>query len=194
MLWAAASLCFFFRYGELTVQTINSIDPARHLSWGGVTVDDMFSSIMSVFKTIIMWSTGQRSWSVCWSYEHIHLPSGRNSGYIVSRGTNEGPFFQLSNGNPLTKHVFVTRVRQALDALGLPKQLFAGHSFRIWSSSRSGSRHWSGTAQHFGTPKDKLARYYTEGQASSLQYSSHVSRITPVNCAATRATCQVSLQ
>ena len=38
MLWAAAVLCFFgfFRSGETTVYSQNSIDSRKHLSWGDV--------------------------------------------------------------------------------------------------------------------------------------------------------------
>ena len=42
------------------------------------------------------------------------------------------PFFRLaSNQLPLTKQLFVSKVRQALRELGLPEHHFAGHSFRI---------------------------------------------------------------
>ena len=176
MLWAAASLCFFgfFRSGELTVQTINSFDPARHLSWGDVTIDDMSSP--SVIRVFLKQSkcdqlargaevfVGRTNTSIC--------PVAAILAYIVSRGTNEGPFFRLSNGNPLTKHVFITRVRQALDALGLPQQLFAGHSFRVGAATAAAKAgiedstiqmlgRWNSAAFlcYIRTPKDQLARY-----------------------------------
>ena len=92
--------------------------------------------------------------------------------YIVSRGTNEGLFFWLSNGNPLTKHVFITRVHQALDALGLPQQLFAGHSFRVGAATAAAKAgiedliiqmlgRWNSAAFlcYIRTTKDQLAHY-----------------------------------
>lgn len=40
-----------------------------------------------------------------------------------------------SNGLPVTKPTFVSKVRQALQAIGLPHQCFAGHSFRIGAAT-----------------------------------------------------------
>ena len=52
--------------------------------------------------------------------------------YITRRGTTDGPFFRLaSNQQPLTKQLFMSKVRQALRELGLPEHHFTGHSFRI---------------------------------------------------------------
>ena len=56
-------------------------------------------------------------------------------GYIAVRGRDQGPFFKLKNGNPLTKPLFSKHVRSALQELGLPYQDFAGHSFRIGAAT-----------------------------------------------------------
>ena len=54
------------------------------------------------------------------------------SAYILIRGTAAVPFFKaLTWGTPLTKTLFMSKVRQALEAVGLPYRDFAGHSFRI---------------------------------------------------------------
>ena len=51
--------------------------------------------------------------------------------YMAQRGATPGPFFISKNGISLTKSHFVSSVREALMAIGLPYQLSAGHSFRI---------------------------------------------------------------
>jgi len=43
MIWAAAMICFFdfFWSGEITVPSITSFNPAVHLAWGDVSVDNI---------------------------------------------------------------------------------------------------------------------------------------------------------
>ena len=55
------------------------------------------------------------------------------------RGQEQGPFFQLQDGRPLTKAVFTSKVREGLRAIGLPEQNFAGHSFRIGAATTAAS-------------------------------------------------------
>ena len=50
---------------------------------------------------------------------------------MAVRGSDKGPFYKFGNGQPLTKSQFTHHVRLALQAVGLPYQSFAGHSFRI---------------------------------------------------------------
>ena len=54
---------------------------------------------------------------------------------MTTRGTLEGPFFRSSNGQPLTKSYLVSEVRRALQAIGLPYQNFAVHSFRTGAAT-----------------------------------------------------------
>ena len=52
--------------------------------------------------------------------------------YIIIRSTAPGPFFRFPYGQTLTKpYYFVTEIRNALQAVGLPYQCFTGHSFQI---------------------------------------------------------------
>ena len=55
--------------------------------------------------------------------------------YIAVRGAAKGPFFQFANGQLLSKQKFVSAFRQALQAIGLPYQDFAGHSFHIHAAT-----------------------------------------------------------
>ena len=139
MLWAAAYLWVFgfFRSGEITVPNGQNYDPAIHLSWGDVAVDnpanptairvhlkrskcDQFGQGVNVFF-------GRTNMPVC--------PVAAVLAYIAVRGAAEGPFFLFANGQLLSKQTFVSAFRQALQAIGLPYQDFAGHSFRIGAAT-----------------------------------------------------------
>ncbi len=58
--------------------------------------------------------------------------------YMVVRGNMDGPFFRFSDGKPLTKSKFTDIIREALGAVGLPQDQFAGHSFRIGAATKAG--------------------------------------------------------
>ena len=55
--------------------------------------------------------------------------------YMSIRGSDSGPFFKFSNGQPLTNSRFTQHVRDALQVLGLPHNEFAGHSFRMGAAT-----------------------------------------------------------
>ena len=55
--------------------------------------------------------------------------------YAARRGSHSGCFFQFEDNSPLTKPKFVAKVRQVLEAVGLPCNCFAGHSFRIGAAT-----------------------------------------------------------
>ena len=55
--------------------------------------------------------------------------------YMAVRGTKGKPFFQFQDERPLTKVLFTSKVREGLRTIGLPKQNFAGHSFRIGAAT-----------------------------------------------------------
>ena len=92
--------------------------------------------------------------------------------FIMRRGTSDGLFFLLSNNQPLTKQVFVARVRQALHELGLPEHHFAGHSFRIGAATATAKAgiedsviralgRWNSAAflSYIRTPREHLPQY-----------------------------------
>ncbi len=139
MLWAAATLCFhgFFRAGELTAPTVQGFDSVVHLSWGDVEVDCIGSP--SMIKVHLKRSktdqlgkgvdvfVGRTGSTIC--------PVEAISRYVALRGSQQGYFFQINDHSPLSKQKFVARVRQVLQALGLPYDCFAGHSFRIGAAT-----------------------------------------------------------
>lgn len=108
-----------------------------HLSWGDVAVDnpqsprvlrvklkrskcDQFGQGLEIF-------VGQSLAPVC--------PVASVLAYIDVRGSGSGPFFRFASGLPLTKQKFTSQIRQVLQAIGLPYQDFAGHSFRIGAAT-----------------------------------------------------------
>ena len=73
---------------------------------------------------------------------------------------------------PLTKPQFVAKIRLALQAIGLPYQDFAGHSFRIGAATTAAKAgfedsmirtlgHWNSAAflTYIHTPRENLARF-----------------------------------
>jgi len=68
--------------------------------------------------------------------------------YMSARGPAAGPFFKFKNGNPLTKSNFTSRIRAALQALGLPEDNFTGHSFRIGVATTAASAGIEGSVIH----------------------------------------------
>ena len=66
----------------------------------------------------------------------------------------------------MTKANFTSKIREALSAIGLPQQDFAGHSFRIGAAARAGVEdstirmlwRWSSSAflTYVRTPREQL--------------------------------------
>ena len=174
MLRSVASLCFygFFRLGELTVPSQSAFDERMHLAWGDVSVGKPPSVLKVHLKRskcdqlgkgadVFVGSTGGRS-----------CPIMHTLKYVEARGPRSGPFFVHIDGTPLTKAMFVSRVRDALVSLGMNPSAYAGHSFRIGAATtaaRAGLEdsliqtlgRWSSSAfrRYVRTPKEHLASY-----------------------------------
>lgn len=176
MLWAAATLCFhgFLRAGELTVPTVQRFDPAVHLTWGDVEADCHVcpSTIKVHLKRSKTDQLGRGVDVFVGRTGSILCPVEAISQYVALRGSRPGCFFQFEDHTPLTKPKFVARVRQVLQALGLPYDCFAGHSFRIGAATAAAQAgvedsviqllgRWSSAAflAYVRTPREQLARY-----------------------------------
>ena len=176
MLWAAATVCFFgfFRSGEITAPSLTAFDPSVHLSWGDVAVDDrthptslrvhLKRSKCDQFGAGVDVHIGRTASPLC--------PVTAILAYMASRQGAAGPFFQDGLGRPLTKAVFVQKIRQALSQLGLPAEQFAGHSFRIGAATAAAQvgledsviqalGRWSSAAflLYIRTPREQLAQF-----------------------------------
>ena len=116
--------------------TQNSFDPSSHLSWGDVAVNDR-SSPTTIKVHLKQSKCDQLGKGIDVFVGHTHdplCPVTSTVRYMALRGATPAPFFISKNGISLTKSHFVSSVREALMAIGLPYQLSAGHSY---SSSQS---------------------------------------------------------
>ena len=169
MLWAAAVLCFFgfFRAREITIPTVSGFDHSKYLAWGDVATDDAVqlkrSKTDQLGKGIDIY-IGKTDDPLC--------PVTATMAYMAIRGPTPGAFFKLSNGHPLTKSAFTSKIRAGLQAIGLPESDFAGHSFRIGAATTAANAgiedsvirtlgRWSSSAflTYIRTPRDQLARF-----------------------------------
>ena len=176
MIWAAATLCFFgfFRSGEITIPTEKAFNNTKHLAWGDVAIDN--TGDPQLLKVHLKKSKSDQLG------KGVDVYIGKTGGplcpvvaitqYMAIRGSKEGPFFQFQNGHPLTKSLFTNKVREALTAIGLPEQNFAGHSFRIGAATAAASAgiedsvirtlgRWSSSAylMYIRTPREQLASF-----------------------------------
>ena len=67
-------------------------------------------------------------------------PVAAISAYLAVRSSTLGPFFTFKEGTPLSRELFVARVRSALTVAGIQASQFAGHSFRIGAASTAAAR------------------------------------------------------
>ena len=51
--------------------------------------------------------------------------------YLAGRGSKPGPFFIFQSGSPLSREMFVRRMRTTLGEAGVVATQYSGHSFRI---------------------------------------------------------------
>ena len=162
---------WFFQSGGATINGFNS---ATHLTWGNVEADSPVNP--SIVKIRLKKSktdqlgrgvdvfVGRTGNAIC--------PVEAITSYVMVRGADSGPFFRFEDLTPLTKPKFVARVREVLQALGLPYNCFAGHSFRIGAATAAAQAgiedsviqllgRWSSAAflSYVRTPRDQLARY-----------------------------------
>lgn len=176
MLWAASTLCFygFFRAGEITVPSLNGFDASCHLAWGDIAVDN--SIVPRVLKVHLKKSkTDQLGKGIdifIGRTDELLCPVEAFTQYVIRRGSSAGCFFIFSNQEPLTKTRFVAKVREALQAVGLPCDKFAGHSFRIGAATTAAKvgvedsvirmlGRWNSAAflSYVRTPREQLSEY-----------------------------------
>ena len=173
MLWAASTLCFFgfFRSGELTLRALTAFNPAHHLAWGDIAIDNRSSpKVLKVrLKTSKCDQTGRGVDVYVGRTEGPLCPVAAVLNYMAIRGTAQGPFFMTSTGQPLIKAAFIAKVRHALKEIGLPYECFAGHSFRIGAATTAAKLgledslirtlgRWNSDA-YIRTPREHLAQY-----------------------------------
>ena len=125
LIWAACCLCFFafLRAGEMTTPDEGSYDPAVHLSFWDMAIDDPRQpsfvrltpkqSKTDPFRKGVDLYVGRTGSDLCpgaalLSYMYLHC-----------RGSTAGPLFLFASGRPLTRKRFVELVRAALPQIFL---------------------------------------------------------------------------
>ena len=102
--------------------------------------------------------------------------------YIRLRQDEPGPFFRSRTKQPVTKSWLTNKIRQILQALGLPQEDYAGHSFRIGAATSAALAgiedstiqalgRWQSAAflQYIRIPKEQLAAISTRLSAEALR-------------------------
>ena len=173
VIWAIACTAFFgfFRLGELLPESTSSFNPATDLAWGDVSADSPTAPVMIQIhlKKSKCDQFGLRSDILVGSTDSELCPVRAILDYIAVRGTQPGAFFLNSSQRPVVKHWFVEEIRRILNALGLPQQQYAGHSFRIGAATTAamvgvedsmiqtfGRWHSSAFLRYIHTPKERL--------------------------------------
>lgn len=176
MLWAACCLAFFgfLRIGEMTVPDGVSFNQQDHLSIGDISFDRSKNpSILFVvikhsktdpFRKGVTLTLGKTSNRLC--------PVIAMAAYLAERGLSQGPLFRLQNGTALSRSIFVKEVQRGLQAVGLDKSKYNGHSFRIGAATTAAARgiedsiiqilgRWESTAylRYIKIPREQLAFY-----------------------------------
>lgn len=144
MLWAACCLCFFgfFRMGEITSPSATGFDPATHLMVADIAVDSLQapSMVQLHLKRSKTDQLGRGVNVVVGRTDDDLCPVAGTLAYLAVRGTSEGPLFLCKDGKPLTKCLFIEKVREALSALGYNQSHYAGHSFRIGAATTAAAK------------------------------------------------------
>ena len=139
MLWAACCVGFFgfMRCGEFTVPTPSAYDSQKHLSVKDIAVDShshptMVAITLRHSKTDQLGKgttihLGKTAASIC--------PVAALLQYLAIRPPGDGHLFITEQGIPLTKALFIQRVKDALGQAGMDTSRYKGHSFRIGAAT-----------------------------------------------------------
>ena len=123
MLWGTCCLCFFgfLRSGEVVLPTESSYDPEATLCYSNVCIDSHVkpSFMQVVIKASKIDPFRQRVSVYIGATNSLLCPLAAIVGFMVERGSTEGPLFMWSNGRYLTRDRFVTEVRKALSSVGI---------------------------------------------------------------------------
>ena len=132
LIWAVASLAFFrfFRLGELLVEAPDWYDPAVHLSWGDVVVDNRtYPSMVKVHLKRSKCDQFGRGVDVI--VGQTDTPICPVAAVVTSRAL-------LHHSAGVSSHKIMAIVQQVgavRSSLGLQQDEYAGHSFRIGAAT-----------------------------------------------------------
>ena len=184
--WNGITLCFgqpcayvfrLLRAGEAVAPDNSDFDPTQHLTYADIAVDNASKPIYlqvnikqsktDPFRLGVKIIVGRAGNELC--------PVAAILSYMALRGPGSGPLFRFKNGRPLTRSSFVSKLREALEAVGVDCSGYSGHSFRIGAATTAASKGIQDslikTAEHCLSTARK--------DSTSVAYisSSHTSRI-----------------
>lgn len=137
LLWAACCLGYFgfLRAGEFTVT--NSSSAASIIQISDVAVDSLSSpSILRVFLKRAKSDPFGKGIEIYLGKTGLPLcPVTAVLNFMKIRRAGDGPLFMFEDGTPLSRSVFVKRVRSALTKAGFNHESYSGHSFRIGAAT-----------------------------------------------------------
>ena len=143
MMWATCCVAFFgfLRCNEFTVPSQTGYDPAVHLSYSDVAVDNRDSPTMVVIsikqsktdplRKGVQITLGATQDDVC--------PIKAIMPYLAIRGSQPGPLFLTKDNHFLTQSAFRTNLLSILQEVGLDTKSYNTHSFRIGAATSAES-------------------------------------------------------
>ncbi|XP_048576205.1 uncharacterized protein LOC125557556 [Nematostella vectensis] len=138
MFWAACCLAYFgfLRASEFTVDSLNSFSSQRHVQPQDITLDSMSApkyirvnikaSKTDPFRKGTFIYIGKARPPLC-AVEAILA-------YLHLRGSTPGPLFLLHSGQPLSRPILTSWLRQIMRAAGFASD-YSSHSFRIGAAT-----------------------------------------------------------
>ena len=175
MLWAACCLIFAFLWpGEMTVPTVSSFDPSRHLTPKDIAMDSVLhpnhiqllieGSKMDQTRQCVRLYVGRANNDLC--------PVAAMLTYLVCRGLDDGPLFRTKDGQPLTRSKLVDLLRSTLSAAGIDPARYSGHSFHIGVATTAAAHgindstiqtlgRWTSFLRYIRIPRHELAQLST---------------------------------
>ena len=148
MFWAACTLAYFgfLRVSEFTVSSNNSFSPPYHL-----TLQDLALDSLSSPETLRLHIKASKT-DPFRKGSFIHIGRGKYPlcairavvSYLTVRGAGPGPLFRLQSGQPLSRQLLTSWLRQIVASAGLPEN-FSSHSFRIGVATVAA---WQGIPDH----------------------------------------------
>lgn len=136
MLFHAAALIAFFGAFHISELMARS----RSDTSGAALLKEDVAVHGGQIRIVLRWSkTDQRQKGthvmLCTSADRDLCPVSALSECLVLRGDDKGFLLRHRDSSPLTKHQFWTVTSKALEAIGLARQRFCTHSFRIGAAS-----------------------------------------------------------
>ena len=167
LLRAMFLMAFFglFRIGELTIQTDGSI--SLFLECINL-VNNQIVLMISNFKH----NADRRPVKILINSQTISslCPVRALSEYLKIRGLKKGPLFCFSDGKPIPRTFFTSRLKFCLNFCGLDTKLYQSHSFRIGCASFLSSKGFSDDQiQKLGRWKNNSFVAYVRSQQYKLK-------------------------